>query len=300
MKRLMLAALAGLSCFALLATTPSANGLVIAIRPAAIPQRVARADAVVVGTVTSIEPKTVKAARYVGDTEKGDYHVAVVKVDEALMGVKGLTHIKVAFQVPMVPEIGPGPSVRPGIRPPIRRPPVQPVTLTKGQEVCLFLRQHPEESFYIAPNFDDVIDKKSPEFKAQVAEAKRYAKIMENPMVGLKSDNKEERWMTAAVLIARYRTAPQGLAADKVKQEPISAEESKLILLGLTEANWNAPRQFGSLNPQQAFFQLGLTPQDGWKQPQVGGPQFEAICKDWLKANAEKYRVKRYVAADKK
>src|SRR5215204_1133280 len=75
--------------------------LVLAIGPAAIaygkmappdpiPLRVARADAVVAGKVTKIEDKTIKL-------NEQEYQVAVVKVDQAVRGADGITHVRVAF-----------------------------------------------------------------------------------------------------------------------------------------------------------------------------------------------------------
>src|SRR5437763_10625695 len=68
--------------------------------PPGVPQRLAWADCVVVGKVVSIEEKTVKAPRFPGDKEQGEYQVAVIQVDEALRGAKGLTHVRVGFFPP--------------------------------------------------------------------------------------------------------------------------------------------------------------------------------------------------------
>src|SRR5262245_6716279 len=72
--------------------------------PPPISQRVAQAPVVVVGKVTAIEDKTVSATPYPGVKEKSEYHVAVVKIEDALVGAKGLTHIKVGFLVPKPPR----------------------------------------------------------------------------------------------------------------------------------------------------------------------------------------------------
>src|SRR5260370_4270676 len=97
MYRTLWLGLAGLS---LLACSAPAFGKRIA--PLPIPLRVAQADVVVVGKVTAIEDKTIKAERFPGDKQMADYKVAVVKVEEALLGAKGLTHVRVGF----VPSAG--------------------------------------------------------------------------------------------------------------------------------------------------------------------------------------------------
>src|SRR5437773_1686487 len=106
--------LAGLSCLLALASTASARALMIAPPPGV--QRVAMAETVIVGKVMKLEPKTVFATRFPGDKEKGEYVIAVVKVDEALVGANGLKEIRVGFIAP--PPPGPNPGKGPAIRPP--------------------------------------------------------------------------------------------------------------------------------------------------------------------------------------
>src|SRR5262245_39027031 len=64
------------------------------IEPPPIADRVAASAVVVTGKITAIEKRPVKAKDGV------EYHVAVVKIDEGLIGTWGLTHVKVGF----VPE----------------------------------------------------------------------------------------------------------------------------------------------------------------------------------------------------
>src|SRR4051812_35689051 len=109
---------AAFTCLIALTATATAKALMIAPPPG--PQRVAMADAVVIGKVTSIEAKTVMAARFPGDKEKGEYPIAVVKIDGALAGARGLTSVRVGFIVPK-PQPVPVPGAGPAIRPPLRR-----------------------------------------------------------------------------------------------------------------------------------------------------------------------------------
>src|SRR2546430_2734725 len=113
MKVQKLALVAGLSCFLLLVSSVSAKALMIA--PAPLPQRLATAECVVIGKVTGIEDKLVAAPRFPNDQEKGEYKVAIVKIEEGFGSAKKLTHIKVGFlPVPTVnPGTGPGQIIRP-------------------------------------------------------------------------------------------------------------------------------------------------------------------------------------------
>ena len=92
--------LAGLAGLGLLLAALPAPAKAMMIAPAPIPQRVAHADVVVVGKVTAIEEKTVSVALAPGAKDKVEYRIAVIKVQDDLLGAKGLTHIKVGFIVP--------------------------------------------------------------------------------------------------------------------------------------------------------------------------------------------------------
>jgi hypothetical protein len=251
------------------------------IAPAPIGSRVATADCVVVGKVVSIEEKPVKAARFPGDKEMGDYLVASVKIENALVGAKGLTHVKVGFLPPPAPGTG-----RPIIRPGGGGMP----QLKEGQEVCLFLTEHADGAFYTAPAYFSVIDKKdNPNFEKDVAEVKRCAKLLDNPKEALKSKNADDRFLTAALLLQKYRSQRQGAG----KQEQIDAEESKQILHAIADADWKKQVVGFQLTPLTAFYSLGLTPDDGWKP--MNGTQIPEAAKEWLTKNADTYRIKRFV-----
>jgi hypothetical protein len=282
MKRILFAGVLGLLSPGLLAFAQSVQSST-PIAPAPIAQRLATADVAVVGKVTSIEEKTVKAARFPGDKEKGDYQIAVVKIEDPIWGAQDLTHVRVGF----LPQTGL--PVRPGIG---RLP-----TLAKDQEVCLFLSQHPDGTFYTLPTINGVIDKKTDaNFENSVAEAKKGAKLLSDPKAGLESRDAGDRFLTAAMLILKYRTPKPG-AAGPLKQEPIDAEESKKILLALADADWAPPKNPGpmQLTPPLMFSRLGLTQKDGWTQPRDFKDLPDAARK-WLREHADTYRVQRYAA----
>src|SRR5262249_31491141 len=146
---------------ALVFAVPASQSQAMKIRMASLPERVAQANAVVVGKVTTIEEKNARISTVPGAAEKTEFQVAVIEIKEAVRGAKGLTHVRVAFPVPQ--SAGPA---RPGI---LRRGPA--VTLTKGQEGCFFLQQHPEEAFFLLEPVAQPLDAKSDTFKREVAEA---------------------------------------------------------------------------------------------------------------------------------
>jgi len=264
-----------------LATALSAQGYIMAIRLESMAERVAKADAVVVGKVASVEEKTVKAKSPFGS--EVEYQIAIVKIVNGISGVNGLTQVKVAFEVPHNSDGKPIP-----LRPTTPQPKLQ-----KDQEVCLFLRKHPTESFFVLTNANQILDKKNEDFDKAVNRVKKMVTLMEDPNKSLKSEDAEGRFHTAAMLIIRYRT-PCG---PDLTTEAIDAAQSKAILEVLAETdlkkkypglpNWDA---------LTAFYRLGLTDKDGWQLPENRNEQnITNAVKSWLKANAGSYRIRRFV-----
>jgi hypothetical protein len=104
--------------------------------PPSVPERVALAEAIVVGKATGFADRLVPAEPP-GGADKADYQVATVQVGEALLGVKDAKEIKVGF---IPPPAGTG---APGKYP--NRP---KFVLAVDQEVLLFLRPHADADFY--------------------------------------------------------------------------------------------------------------------------------------------------------
>jgi hypothetical protein len=284
MQRPTVTVLSGLACLGMMAPVSSAKAMMIAPQP--IPLRVAGADVVVVGKVTGFGDRLVSV-------DGAQYQIAKVKVDEALIGAKGAREVQVGF----LPASGgrPGGPIRPGFRP--------GVSLSIGQEAGLILTRHPTRDFYLIGPYFNVINKKAgtmenPNWAKEVGEVKKAVKLLANPSPGLKSRNKEERFLTAALLITRYRTPRAGTN----KTVPVDAEQSKRILLALADADWaTRPGRPGGpgmarMNPQAVFFQLGLTDKDGWTPPK-DFRKFADEARKWLRDHAGKYRIQRFVPA---
>ena len=263
--------------------------------PRPVPERVAVSDAVVVGKVTGFGDKLVNAKDLYGDA-KVDYQIAVVQVEDAVLGIKDVKEIMVGF-VPPPPPPPPPPPGGPFLM--VKRR--AQFTLTLDQEGCLFLVKHPTEDFYVGVHYYDFTNKKdNPNFDKFLDEVKHAAQLLDDPAAGLQSKQADDRFLTAAMLIVRYKTRPLGAAA---RTEPIDAGQSKQILLALADADWEpqvgGPGFVGfQLNPQNVFFRLGLTAKDGWNQPK-DIKELPQAAKAWLKDNADKYRIERFVAEKK-
>lgn len=289
MKRMLWMGAASLLCLAMTTTPSTARAMMIA--PSPISQRVATADCIVVGKVTGFGDKTVSVTTFPGSKQKQEYQIAIIKVETNLHGAKGVKEIRVGFIPPPPPGPGPGATGRPIIRRPFRG-----VNFTLNQEACLFLTKHHEGDFYTAPMYFSVINKTgNANFDKEMDEVKRCAKLMADPKAGLEAKEKEDRLLTAGMLIAHYRQARPSNGAPKTA--PINADLSKKILLTLADADWNAkpprPGPF-QMTPQTMFYQLGLTAKDGWTQPK-DFKQFPEAAKKWLKDNSDKYVIQRFV-----
>ncbi|MBP3960882.1 hypothetical protein J8F10_37145 [Gemmata sp. G18] len=241
------------------------------IRFIPIPERVACADVVAVGTVTNIEEKTIEAEQYKGGN-KTQFRIAVVKVSDQVFGGGDVTHLRVAF-VPKEDQ----PSGKLKIGTPV---------LEKDEEVLLFLRKRSDEGFYrLGGHFGAV--KKSNKLDEAIKEAKAAGKILVDADKALKSKDQTERMTAAWLLTTRYRAYPADAVIGKTSEEPVGADESQAIvegLLALAEKNSDAFYTAAS--------SLNLSREDGF------GPNFTPDkAKAWLKDNAKTYRIKKIVPA---
>ncbi len=281
MTRFLFLAAAGLA----LTASPAAAKR-IALPPPA--NRAATADVVVVGTVTAVEKETVDAKPYPVADKPQAYTVAVIKVQDGLIGAAGLTHVKVGFVALGAPAPGRGPGRGGwGVAP-----------LAEGQSGLFFLTKHPTAGFYTVGPMAPPVDAADPDYKAQVAAAKAVAAAVADPMKALTAEKAGDRAAAAAALVARYRHGPQDAEAVEV---PVGAEESKLLLAGLAGVDWAAFDGPG-VQPAQAFYQIGLGDADGWKQPAVAKPgenynvALRAAFAKWVGGPGKDYRVKKRVA----
>lgn len=282
MKRMMWMALASLLSMAMTSSLSNARALMIA--PSPISQRVATADCIVVGKVTGFGDKTVSVAAFPGSKDKQQYQIALIKVETNLHGAKGVKEIRVGFIPPMAT---PG-RIRPGG--------FRGVTFNLNQEACLFLTKHHEGDFYTAPMYFSVINKPgNANFDKEMDEVKHCAKLLADPKAGLESKDKEERFLTAGMLLYHYRQRRP--SNGEPKTAPIDAKLSKKILQTIADADWNAkpgrPGPF-QMTSQTLFYQLNLTAKDGWTPPK-DFKQFPEEAKKWLKDNADKYVIQRFV-----
>jgi hypothetical protein len=240
-----------------------------------LPERVVRADLVVMGTVTAIEDQRVTASG--GGNLAGikvAYKIARVKVTEVLAGPKERVTVRVGFL--------PDPE------------------LAAGHEACFLLAKHTQGDFFVpvvgpisgSPPASVFIDKNSPAFKEQLALVRRCARLLSDPAAGLKAKDRDDRFLTAAMLVLRYRSYPGD--GRPFKKKPIDAAESKQILEALRDADWSKQYPETWLAPSAVFNHLHLDPSIYNSSSQGADP------KKWLRENAARYRIERLVRVEDK
>lgn len=255
-------------------------------------ERIALADAILVGRVMAIEPQDVEVM--INKDAKAKYRIAVVTVNDMILGKKETKTIRVGF----VPIDDKQPPMR-------RRYPVFNFKLDAGQHGLMYLRKHPTENFYVGTMHYDFVpyqEAKEPAGAPQVywgllpypqdlKKTKHIVEMLNDPIKSLKATDATDRATAATHLVARYR-APKGPGS---KTEPITLEESKLILSVLLEQDWANPKM--PPNPWQTFSLLGLTEKDGWKSPtQINNlNDLRAAARAWHEKHGD-YRIQRYVA----
>lgn len=299
MRRFLFAtALLALVGVGMLATTGLARALVVA--PSSPTQSATQAEAVILGKVVAIEKETVQAEQFPGNP-KQEYVIAKVQIQESLLGLKDVKEIRIGtikpVQQPPIRPIRPGPGVeQPIVRPILPRPGLN-VTLVENQEACFFVQKHHSADFYV------LVPMAMPlplENKKEIESVRKVTSVLNEPLKSLRSRNIADRGFAAAVLVQKYRSSNY---PGKIKEVPIPAEESQLILQALADVEWTV-KDFSQPNPRVAFDLLGAA-QAGYVPPRVqpGQPfnpqeyqmRQEESAKAWLRENAETFQVKRYV-----
>src|SRR5262249_23930638 len=270
---------------------------VLASAEVPLPDRIVQSDIVVLGRVAALEPKDVEAVL----PYKLDYRIAVVKVQEVIHGQKDVKELRLGFtsfdQAQKVFKTGKAmPTLSHG----------EFMRVTVGQEGMFFLRKHQQGNFYVNFAFiggflasDDI-----PDFTKNLEKARRLDNVLRLPLEALKAENESNRFLAAAMLVSRYRLS--WLKDRKLPEKAIDADESKLILKTLAEADWSdmteafAPSKYPS-HPYQVFLQLGVTKADGYDPPKNAPDTRDTIryTQNWLRDNQEKYRIQRFSAGSK-
>jgi hypothetical protein len=306
----------GLALLAAAALGPSAAAQVEArlapSRPAhqSPAARVSQADLVVLGKVVEVEKDPVEATWHRGapKDQKVPYKVAVLKIDQALLGAAGLTQLRVGFAPDLPP--GPGVAVPPGRGAGGRAPgPPPAVALTAGMEGCFLLTRHHDGEFHVLADGVAPFLKTDGKYAKDLEEVQRAVKAINDPVTALKAKDLAARFWAARILLERYRAVRENTAA----REPVPDEENKLIVALLAELPWapdpaKVPPAVGdTVAPsRQALWFLLNAGELAFKAPKPAAQKgdeppadFNALMDEatakFLKENADKIKIRRYV-----
>lgn len=251
-------------------------------------EKAARAEIIVVGTVTAIEKESVTAGDPNGNTRA--HKIAVLKVEKVLFGADVPKRLAIAF----VPDTDSTVFVRPP-----GRGGYEAVNLAVDHSGVFFLAKDASGEFYTIDPALAPLDTKGKNYNAEEELATRAATVLTDPMKALKAEKAEDRFFAANVLLLRYRSWPKTKDAETAL---VSKEESAAILKALAEGDWKPePRDPAHT---QGFRLLDLTEKDGWKYPMPKpGADFVDLTKEayvkWLAGPGKDYRIKKLVPKNK-
>jgi hypothetical protein len=261
-------------------------------------QQAAAADVVFIGNVGDVEPDVLMAEQHPGAGKVG-HMVVTLRVEESLRGAKGITHLRVGFvptQNPMYPEqqqafiCGEGRHWRGNLN------------LLPGQEACFFLQKHPTSDFFVPVPMGYPLNKGHLNYASELEQVKKISRAVERPLEALRANEAGDRQLAACALVHHYRLQGRNQGRTSPVEEAVPAEVSKLILEALGGMKWgDTPFDVnGTFSLQNTFWKLQLGEKDGWRPPvQTGNEDYNAVLSDaaakWLKENAGKYTLRRFV-----
>lgn len=260
----------------LLVTVPAfAFGKKVVERPR--PQPVlttATSDAVVVGTITAVEDDLVKIKSHPDAKTEDEYRVLVVKVDDAIQGVKNTTHIRIAMPAAEYQRTS--------------------QTYQPEGKFLFFLAKHSTTELLLPSSNQQPVnlaDKKADEF---IRRSKLVGAAIKDPMTALKAKEKDDRVLAAIGLVTYYRRH----AGTNHETAYRPADESKLILEVLAEGDWTNGR-----TPDEGgvySLTLGMNLEDfGWhalgKTGANPAAEYQEAFKKWLTDKGRDARVKQFV-----
>ena len=100
----------------------------------------------------------------------------------------------------------------------------------------MYKRQHQSDFHVSFAFFGGFYGRGNDDFMKTLEDVRRLNKVLEAPLEALKAENPTNRFVAATMLIHRYRLS--WLKERKVPEKAINAEESKLLLKTLAEADW--------------------------------------------------------------
>ena len=230
-------------------------------------------NVVVTGTVTAVECEPTDAKLTPSAAEEVGFTITVVKIDRPLLGAKNLTHVRIGVPVGREKDGG--------------------NVIPKDGKVLLFLRRHPTAGFLVPSRFHPSVELGGPAAADTLCRVEAVTDAVNDPVKALSAEKKDDRVVAAAVLAERYRNLAKG-ATDTVEVDR-PAEESRLLLAALAEADWSARLPDGrDVNGLMHSIQLNPT---GFAMERTVDASKDRFVK-WLAEDGKTARVRQAVAKE--
>jgi hypothetical protein len=275
-----------------------ADRVMVVPLPARPVQQAIQAQAILLGKIVEIEKDTVEARLHPAAPKdaKVPYKIAVLKIDDPLLGVRGLTQVRVGFLATAPAHVDPAlPRTAVGVRSPNL---AGNVALRADMEGLFMLAPHHDGDFYVIVMNGAPVIKKELNYDKELAEVKKIALAIDDPVTALKSKDKADRARAVQAILTHYQTNPAG---GKVAEQELPAEENKLIVAAIAELPWLPEGGDNSKPSRSGLWGHVHAERAGFKPPKIAGPanyqqQWDAATAEFLKTNGDKIRIIKFVA----
>ena len=260
-------------------------------------ERALTAQAVFVGTVIEIGKDAVVVEEPAGESQVKDkgptvaFQVAVVKITDPLIGVKDLNELRVGFDPHVAGAVRKGEAPEEGGKDAPRTAPLP--QLQKGQQWLFFLNKHASGKFWVMPELYYPLSIDGKEDREHFARVVHVTAVLANPLKELRAEKAEDRSFAAVVLLESYHLIPAGTPGAKVSKVPL--EESRLIMKGLTESDWNIGNPVVGGGMWQTYLRHRPSEKDGWISDDATADfnKFRDEFACWLAGPGANYRLER-------
>ncbi len=216
----------------------TARGLKRIVPATAAPSTAAPfANVIVVGKVVKLETDMEEHPQFPGQA-KVPYRVAEVKIEQTMLGAKGLTKVRIGFPANAGGGYGYYGDEQLGID--IRGGgfiPANQMALEADQEGCFVLERHPSGDFYVAVGFTraSLLNKKDANYAEELKKIEATAKVIKDPETALKAEKPEQVDEALSILGERFRNPNR---PGMNREVALDKDTSKVLMQGMAKVSF--------------------------------------------------------------
>lgn len=215
----------------------TARGLKRIVPATAAPSTAAPfANVIVVGKVVKLETDMEEHPQFPGQA-KVPYRVAEVKIEQTMLGAKGLTKVRIGFPANAGAGYYYGEEQLGGLDIRSSYLPANQMALEADQEGCFVLERHPSGDFYIAVGFTRAgwLNKKDANYAEELKKIEATAKVIKDPETALKAEKPEQVNEALNILGERFRNPNR---PGMNREVALDKETSKVLMHGMTKVSF--------------------------------------------------------------